>query len=140
MMTIVQGNVNYRNINLKQIEIMTQLAKLEDTLATLKREEAYLIEQIDNFELDEDDYEEQYDDMLNECYDEVFGILPSRILSECDPIAYRCGMNDYLDGLDFCDDPNFCELEEELSVVQSEIEDIEEEIEELEEDELIDND
>ena len=24
--------------------------------------------------------------------------LPSKVLSECDPIAYRCGFNDWLDG------------------------------------------
>ncbi len=38
---------------------------------------------------------EAYDSMLNECYPEVFGILPSRILSECDPIAYNCGFSDF---------------------------------------------
>lgn len=48
---------------------------------------------------DKDDAESQYDDMLNECYPEVFNILPARILSECDPIAYRCGFADYCDSL-----------------------------------------
>ena len=38
-----------------------------------------------------------YDEMLNECYPEVFGILPARILSECDPVAYQCGFTDWLD-------------------------------------------
>ena len=38
-----------------------------------------------------------YDEMLNECYPEVFGILPARILSECDPIQYQCGFTDWLD-------------------------------------------
>ena len=114
---------------------MTHLENLQDTLATLQREEANLESQLYSFELDSDDYEEQYDDMLNDCYDEVFNILPSRILSECDPIAYSCGMDEYLDSLDVSDDPNYQELEEELANVQSEIEDIEEEIEELEDSE-----
>lgn len=47
--------------------------------------------------IDEADAYEQYDQMLDECYPEVFGILPSRILSECDPIQYQCGFTDWLD-------------------------------------------
>lgn len=44
-----------------------------------------------------------YDDMLDECYDlsEVGGpfshMLASKVLGECDPIAYRCGFTDWLD-------------------------------------------
>lgn len=47
------------------------------------------------------DQEKQYDDMLDEIYsfDSVGGpfgsMSPSRVLKEVDPIAYRCGMNDY---------------------------------------------
>ena len=40
---------------------------------------------------------ELYDEMLDECYPEVFGLLPSRILAECDPIQYNCGFSDWLD-------------------------------------------
>lgn len=47
--------------------------------------------------IDEADALAQYDAMLDECYPEVFGILPSRILSECDPIMYNCGFTDWLD-------------------------------------------
>ena len=43
-----------------------------------------------------------YDDMLNECAGEVrIGSLvfdPARIVEELDPIAYRCGFNDWADG------------------------------------------
>ena len=45
------------------------------------------------------DIEELYDDMLDDCYPMVkigtLEYLPSRVLKEVDPIAYRCGMNDY---------------------------------------------
>jgi len=45
-----------------------------------------------------------YDDMLDEAYGtvEIAGMTydTSRVLSECDPIAYRCGFNDYLDMID----------------------------------------
>ena len=43
--------------------------------------------------------EELYDEMLDDCNPMVkIGNLeysPSRVLKEVDPIAYRCGMNDY---------------------------------------------
>lgn len=50
------------------------------------------------------DTDELYDSMLDDCYsfEKVGGIFacmsPSRVLRECDPVAYRCGKNDWLDG------------------------------------------
>jgi hypothetical protein len=47
------------------------------------------------------DLYDQYDNMLDECYGPVkIGSLefyPSRVLKECDPVAYRCGFSDWLD-------------------------------------------
>lgn len=49
------------------------------------------------------DADSRYDEMLDDCYsfEKVGGIFanmsPSRVLRECDPVAYRCGMNDWLD-------------------------------------------
>ncbi|MCP4053802.1 MAG: hypothetical protein GY739_12205 [Mesoflavibacter sp.] len=85
----------------------------------------------DNFELDASEYEENYCDMLDECYPEVFNILPSRILLECDPIAYSCGLNDYVDSLEVENDENYQELEEEIEELESQVYDLEEEIENL---------
>jgi chaperonin cofactor prefoldin len=51
------------------------------------------------------DVSNQYDEMLDECYsfDSVGGIFanmqPSRVLRECDEVAYRCGKSDWLDGM-----------------------------------------
>lgn len=50
------------------------------------------------------DVDAAYDEMLDECYsfESVGGIFacmcPSRVLLECDPVAYRCGKNDWVDG------------------------------------------
>lgn len=49
------------------------------------------------------DTDEMYDDLLDECY-EPFKIgeleySPSDVLKNVDPIAYRTGKHDYLDGL-----------------------------------------
>ncbi|MBO4543570.1 MAG: hypothetical protein J5725_10370 [Bacteroidales bacterium] len=47
--------------------------------------------------------EEPYESMLNECYEEIeiFGLFysPAEVLRKVDPVAYRCGMSDYYDGL-----------------------------------------
>ena len=47
--------------------------------------------------------EETYDDMLDECYEEVnvcgFTYSPSVALARLDPIAYRCGLSDYHNSL-----------------------------------------
>jgi len=41
--------------------------------------------------------EKMYDEMLDECYPDLFGHSPSHILAEIDPIAYRCGLADFSD-------------------------------------------
>ncbi len=45
--------------------------------------------------LDDNDY----DDDLDSCYDEIkigcCTFYPSEVLKECDPIAYRCGFDDF---------------------------------------------
>lgn len=53
------------------------------------------------------DTDSMYDDMLDECYSlKIVGgpfacMSASRVLKECDPIAYRVGFSDYIDS---CDD------------------------------------
>lgn len=53
------------------------------------------------------DRDAAFNEMLDECYsfDSVGGpfahMCPSRVLLECDPVAHRCGVNDYADGQDW---------------------------------------
>jgi hypothetical protein len=46
---------------------------------------------------------DMFNEMLDECYEEIrFGelsYLPSDVLESTDPIAHRCGVNDYIDSL-----------------------------------------
>lgn len=50
------------------------------------------------------DREAAFDSMLDDCYTfaKVGGpfshMSPSRVLRDCDPVTYRCGVNDYADG------------------------------------------
>lgn len=58
---------------------------------------------------------------------------PSQILKECDPIAYRCGLNDFVDSVfDASETDEYKALQEEIDQLQSDIEDLENEIEDLE--------
>ena len=54
-------------------------------------------------ELDPVDLEQLYRDMLDECEPKVkvagLSFCASRIVEELDPVAFRCGVNDYADGL-----------------------------------------
>lgn len=93
-------------------EIENRIAEIEDELKY--------------FEIDPEDYEEQYREFLNEFGEVQIGNLrfePARVVEELDPIAYRCGLNDFVDGLDIEDDPRYQELVEELEEFKSELED-----------------
>lgn len=67
--------------------------------------------------IDESEAYERYDEMLDECHEPMrIGDLvfyPSEVLSECDPIAYRCGFNDWLDSEDLTTDEDEAEAEDE---------------------------
>ena len=91
--------------------------------------------ELENFEIDIDDHETDYNDALDSDGPvNVAGMKfdASRIIEELDPIAYRCGLVDYVDSLEKDDDPKFKELEEELEALQDELADLESELEELE--------
>lgn len=63
-----------------------------------------MLKQPQRVEIDPDDYEEQYDETLNELYGDVqiagCDFSTSYALKELDPTAYRCGLIDYVDSLD----------------------------------------
>lgn len=95
------------------------------------------------------DIDQQYDDMLDECYslESVGGpfacMSASRVLQEVDPVAYRCGKNDWVDGnewleigSDYYDSDSVKRARDEfLEGLDSEISDLETEIEDTESDE-----
>ena len=87
-------------------------------------------------ELDPDDYEDQFDESLDESIPEIkIGCLtysPSHVLKNVDPVAYRCSLNDFVDSLYVEDSDEYKALQEEIDQLQSDIEDLENEIEDLE--------
>ena len=122
-------------------------ATIETAIATVKATisaKEYAIQQnkdvaesiqkdMDNFEIDEEKYEDMYIDMLDEETVYVCGMAfcPSRILSELDPIAYACGLSDYVNGIDKEDDEDYQSLVNQLEEREEYIEELEAEIEEL---------
>ena len=92
--------------------------------------------QQEQFELDPDDYEDQFDESLDDSIPEIeIGCLtysPSHVLKNIDPTAYRCSLNDFIDSLDVEDSDEYKALQSEIDQLQSDIEDLESEIEDLE--------
>lgn len=101
-------------------------------LDVLKKELEEINKKIESFELDIDDYEEQYKECLN-CDGPVIvagmEFDADHILRECDPTAYRCGLIDYVDGIDKEEIPEYQELIEEQGNIEDEIEELEGELE-----------
>ena len=96
-------------------------------------------EELDNYEIDPDSLEESYKDCLNEMEEMPNGWDYSDVLERMDPIMYRCGLNDYVDGFDKEEFQDYKELQEEFEEfdnindqLNDEIFDLESEIEDLE--------
>jgi len=117
---------------------MNRLDELNSLLSSKLSELEDKKNELENFELNPDDFEDSYCDMLDELDVVKIGSLEyqaSYVLREVDPTAYRCGLVDYVDGLDKEDSEEYKAIEEEIEALESEIEDLEEEIENLEDEE-----
>ena len=113
----------------------TELERMQAELEELQTDSREIQSNIDSFELDESDYEDEYIECLD-CEGTVtvcgMEFFPSRILSELDPIAYSCGLSDYVDSIDKEEVDEYKELVESLESKESDIVTLEEEIEDLE--------
>jgi len=112
-----------------------ELEQLQDLRLELETKIKNIQYNIDNFELNESDYEEEYCNLLDEEDVLVCGITfrPSQILKELDPTAYNVGLTDYVDGVDFYYNSDYIDLENELQDIENELQDIENKIEAIEE-------
>ena len=113
-----------------EVEMKEQeIRKMQALIADKEKQQSQI-------EIDPDDYEDQFDDMLDESIPEIeIGTLtysPSHVLKNVDPTAYRCGLNDFVDYLEVEDSDEYKALQEEIDQLQSDIEDLESEIEDLE--------
>lgn len=88
--------------------------------------------------IDDEDMEERYKDLLDECYGDVniagYDYRTSEALESVDPVAYRCGLADYISS-DYAE-ARCPDTDEFFGYVrEEELEELEEEEEELEEEE-----
>ena len=113
-----------------EVEMKEQeIRKLQAQIADKEKQQSQI-------ELDPDNYADQFDDMLDESGTveaDEYSFYPSQILRGLDPVAYRCGLNDFVDSLDVEDSGEYRELQEEIDQLKSDIEDLESEIEDLNE-------
>lgn len=120
-----------KTIELLQAEIQMKEHAIRKLQAQIKNKEA----QQNNIEYDPDDFSDQFDGCLDEAGSiAVAGctFYPSQILKACDPVAYRCGLNDFAD-FEFRkeDTEEYKALQDEIDQLESDIEDLESEIEDL---------
>ena len=113
-----------------EVEMKEQeIRKMQALIADKEKQQSQI-------ELDPDNYEDQFDDMLNDSIPEIeIGCLtysPSHVLKNVDPTAYRCSLNDFVDSLDVEDSDEYKELQEEIDQLKYDIEELESEIEDLE--------
>lgn len=115
--------------------IQHQIAELESKLLDAEKQLFDIQNEIDCFDASEYTSENNYNDWIDDCYEMVIiGNLeyyPSTVLKEVDPIAYRCGYNDYVDSIDLDAIQEYCELVEQKETLESEIDDIQNEIDDL---------
>lgn len=120
-----------KTVELLQAEIQMKEHAINKLKAQIKNKET----QQNNIECDPDDYIDQFDEFLDES-----GIVsiagytyaPSYALESLDPVAYRCGLNDYADSMFNKEETDeYRSLQEEIDQLESDIEDLENEIEDL---------
>lgn len=128
-------------------ETQDALSDLHAKLMHAQDEVTRLQRLVDNFDPSERDIEDAWDAMLDEHYSfgsvggPFAGMSPSRVLKECSPTDYRCGLVDYQDDLsrdgypDMTDEEGMTleEREDELEEAQDVVDDLEAQIAELEE-------
>lgn len=114
------------------IEKRAELKTLEVEIAEKERE-------IRNFGLHYEVPDEEYDQMLDDCYGDIdvcgSTYSASYALKNLDPTAYNCGKSDFDSSYDYSATVEYQDLEEQLEELESRRDDLESEIEDLENEE-----
>jgi len=118
---------------------MERLEQLQLGKSVLENQIIDLQYKIDRFELEEGDYIEEYDDLIDECglvYIGGVSFLPSQILCKLDPVAYNCGLSDYIESIDLTESEEYNQLTNELEELEQQLNNYEREINKIEFEEL----
>ena len=108
-------------------QVQAEIENLELNISELKAD-------IDGFEYSST--EAEFDDFLDECYDEVnicgMTYSASNALKSCDPVAYRCAKSDYEGNFDLDDCTEYTNMTEELESLESDLVILKDEFDSLE--------
>ena len=119
---------------------MSTIEQVENTIAEVEAKITNVNQQIEGKqkEIDHFEYscsEAEYDEFLNEVDGSVtvagMEFYASDILKSCDPVAYRCGKNDYESNFDLDDCEEYNDLKDELEALEDELSDLEDQLDEL---------
>jgi len=116
---------------------MRTAEQIADEIEVINSEISDINSSIENFELDDEKYVEQYRDSLNDEVVVISGISfdPAQILEELDPTAYNEGLSNYIDSLSLTDDDEYNELVNNLDELETKLDELEDELDELEDEE-----
>lgn len=118
-------------------EKQDKIQQVEEAIETLEAQIAECQETLDKMDIedtslaDDDAYSDWIDEINGPVYIGSLAYCASRVLRELDPIAYRCGFSDYLDGLDITDSEEHMELTAQLDDMESDLTDLKDELDEL---------
>ena len=114
---------------------MRSIEEIEKDITACQAELTDVRHEMETFEPDEKEAEDAFDDMLDGCYEPFrIGYLeysPSQVLREVDPIAYRCGVNDFVDSEPADRWSGYSELAEREEELNDELTNLEDELYEL---------
>lgn len=129
-MTTLNKALEIKTLRDSIVSFNSQINFKQNEIDSLRRDQQAL-------EVNPDNYTDQFDEFLDsEGYLVVSGLefYPSRILKGLDPIAYRCGLCDYVDANCSVEDlEEYIEIEDQISDLEDQITEAEEEIQALEE-------
>lgn len=122
---------------MKTIELLqAEIQMKEHAIRKMQAQIADKEKQQSNIEIDPDDFADQFDDSLDNSTPEIeigcLTYLPSHVLKNVDPTAYRCSLNDFVDSLDVEDSDEYKALQSEIDDIQYEIDQLQSDIEDLE--------
>ena len=105
-----------------------EIKDIKETIKELKEQITETEEEIKDYECGEEDKISEYEEYLDSVYpiieigDCTFN--PSEVLKQCDPIAFRCGFNDWAD-------VEITNLNDVLEDLKSKLEDAEDDLKDL---------
>ena len=93
-------------------ELQTKISAVEDAIT--------------NYQIDTEDYAEEYEGYINNAYEGVkIGKVkyhPAYILRNLDNIAYSCGLQEYVDSIEVIDDPGYQQLLLDREILKDDLE------------------